>query len=419
MIITMYFIFLYLITIAPILLLKFNSNSTLIITYSLYHLQKTCYNPYKRYYYNLIYITEISMENINKRYSNFELLRIIGMLMIIADHFSVHGDFTFSTNTITINRLFMQLLAIGGNLGTNLFVLISGYFMVTNKNIKINKLLKLFCQIFFYSTSIYTIGCFTGLINFEIRGLIKCLFPITFNQWWFASTYFVLYLISPYLNMTLNNLEKKQYIKMLLLLTFCWSIVPTITNRPYQSNELLWFIYLYSIAAFFRLHGDAFKINSKTSIIIGLTILLLTFTSAFFFDILGIKWNIFAKQATYFYKRQKLPILLTSLFLFLGFEKLQIKCNSIINKIALTTFGIYLIHDNNIIRSFLWKELFKNAEYSNSIYLIPYSIFVILIVFTVCSIIEFFRISVIEKTYMKIIYKIQNHVSKLVLKLSK
>ena len=48
------------------------------------------------------------------RKSNIELLRIISMIIIIAHHYAVHGGFNFSTQNITINRLWIQFLTLGG-----------------------------------------------------------------------------------------------------------------------------------------------------------------------------------------------------------------------------------------------------------------------------------------------------------------
>ncbi len=72
-----------------------------------------------------------------------------------------------------------------------------------------------------------------------------------------------------------------------------------------------------------------------------------------------------------------------------------------INIISSATFGGYLIHDNDIIRTLLWKTLFKNSSYADSQYLIPYTIFEIVVVFVVCTAIELIRIYTIEKIYIK------------------
>ena len=74
------------------------------------------------------------------RLSNFELLRIISMLLIVAHHFSVHSHLI--SDTPIINVYLQRALATGGKVAVNLFVLISGYFMI-NSTFKFKKLLKL------------------------------------------------------------------------------------------------------------------------------------------------------------------------------------------------------------------------------------------------------------------------------------
>jgi len=104
---------------------------------------------------------------------------------------------------------------------------------------------------------------------------------------------------------------------------------------------------------------------------------------------------------------QSLPIFLISFLLFLGFKKTNIKYYNFINKIASTTFGIYLIHDNSYIRSFLWADFFKVNGFENSNFLIPYSIYICFIVFVTCTIIDLIRQYTIEKYYMKCISTIE------------
>lgn len=56
----------------------------------------------------------------NGRQSNLEILRIIAMIMIVAHHFAVHGGLNYTRDNITVNRLWIQLLAIGGEIGVNI-----------------------------------------------------------------------------------------------------------------------------------------------------------------------------------------------------------------------------------------------------------------------------------------------------------
>lgn len=90
-----------------------------------------------------------------QRQSSIELLRILTMVMIVAHHFSVHGNFDFPINTITINRLWIQFIQIGGKIGVDVFVLISGYFLITSSSVKPNRIIKIWLQMFTYSILIY------------------------------------------------------------------------------------------------------------------------------------------------------------------------------------------------------------------------------------------------------------------------
>lgn len=122
--------------------------------------------------------------------------------------------------------------------------------------------------------------------------------------------------------------------------------------------------------------------------------------SAVVFDLLGLKISAFSEHATYFFEMQKLPILIISVLLFLGFSKLNIGSIKLINIVSSATFGVYLIHDNAYVKEFLWQTLFKNASYAYSDMLIPYSMLVIIIVYLTCTVIELIRIYLIEKKYM-------------------
>lgn len=335
-----------------------------------------------------------------KRKSNIEVLRIISMFLIVAHHFSVHGGFKLLQSTVSINRIWVQLLQMGGKIGVDIFVIISGYFLIQSSKNKLSKVLKLWVQLLFYSLIIYLIFVIAGDATLSIKELIKNIFPVIFTKWWFASTYFILYLLTPYLNKLLISFSKNDYQNFLILLTVLWCIIPTFTTNLFQSNPLIWFVYLYALAGYIRLYGLFDSLKAKTCILIAIFASILTFLSAVIFDILGLKINFFSEHATYFFEMQKLPILIISVLLFLGFSRIDIGSNRVINIVASATFGVYLIHDNNYVRVFLWENLFKNTSFAHSDYLIPYSISVIISVYIVCTLIELMRIYLIEKRYM-------------------
>ena len=107
---------------------------------------------------------------------------------------------------------------------------------------------------------------------------------------------------------------------------------------------------------------------------------------------------------------QSLPVIVISVGLFIGFSKIDIGCRRIINIISSTTFGVYLIHDNKYIRSFIWDRVFNNAAYADSDLLILYSLYVISSVYICCTLIELLRIRLFENRYMGLVNRVASKI---------
>lgn len=340
------------------------------------------------------------------RQSNIELLRIVAMLLIVAHHFAAHSGFNYPLQNITINRLWIQFIQIGGKIGVDLFVLISGYFLISQQTIKTSKVIKLWGQIIFYSVTIFLIFTVCGIEPFGIIGIIEHIAPVTFSQWWFVSTYFVLYLLFPYINRLLYTFDRKQYVLFLAVLLLFWSVIPSFTGQRFESNTLIWFFVLYAVAGYIKLFDFKTDLSCRKLFGISFAFLILTFLSAVIFDIIGTKIPSVGIHATFFYDMQRLPILIVSVLTFVGFTKLNIGYHKLINITASTTFGVYLIHDYRYMRPFIWNMIFNNAAYAESNLLIPHSLLVIAIVFIGCSIIELARIYLIENHMLTLIDKV-------------
>lgn len=343
-----------------------------------------------------------------QRNSSIELLRIISMIMIVSCHFATHGGYLFDASTLSIPRFWWNFIEMGGNFGVDVFVLISGYFLVKSNGrvFNLKRVLKFWGQVIFYSISIYIVFGLLGISEWGgITSLIKACFPFTFRSWWFASTYFVLYIIHPFLNMLLQKLDKFTYQKLLIMVLILWCVIPTFTLSSFESNDLLWFITLYCVSGYIRLFGLNEKYERKHYLIFWLIVSLLRYLSCVVLILIGTRLPFAASHTLFFYGQKSILTFLSALALFMYFEKTNIGYSKVINSIASATFGVYLIHDSKIIRSFLWLDIFRNAQYQESIMIIPYSIIVVSLVYVVCTIIELIRQKVFEKPFMVIVDK--------------
>ena len=322
------------------------------------------------------------------RNSSLELLRIVGMVMIVACHTN-HGGFNFPLNSITLNRLWQQFISMGGGLGNDIFVMLSGYFLITSKGLNLRRLFNLWVRIFFYSVLTYALFLFAGKTDFTLGVAVKVVMPITKSVWWFASTYFVLYLIHPYINILLNGFTHEEYKNFLLTIGLYWCIIPMFLYSYFGANSTINFICLYSLAGYIRLWCK--DLAGRKYLLYALACIGLNFLSVIVLDVIGLKIPIVGKHALYFAEMMRPFTILAVVCLLVGFRSMNITYSKIINLLASATFGVYLIHDNNFVRHFLWYDLFHNASFQDSPYLIPYSTAVILAVYVVCTIIELLR----------------------------
>lgn len=338
----------------------------------------------------------------NDRQSNIELLRIIAMIFIIFSHLFSHSNITFQE--FSIGEVYLHFLQVLGKIGVNIFVLISGFFLIDKNNIDKKKIIRFWINIFVYSICLYAILTPIYIKEFRFTIFIKNFMPITAKCWWFASTYFILYIFSPYLNRLINSFSKEEFIKVLVFLSIVWCLIPTLTQKDLECNNLLWFIYLYMIAAFYKKYQHK-KHIFNTKLLVGITIIIFTcfIVLITFCDYNGYNYALM-------FGLQRVPTLIASCLLFVVFNRIQIKNNQLINKIAKTTFGIYLIHDHYIMQNILWTRIIdiRRIYENNSILVfIVYSLVITAIVFIVCSIIESIRIiieSLLERTIVNKIY---------------
>lgn len=97
-------------------------------------------------------------------------------------------------------------------------------------------------------------------------------------------------------------------------------------------------------------------------------------------------------------------MLALSMVIFMFFKNLKIPDNKIIPFISKATFGVYLIHINTHLRTYLFKSILKIQNYynANTLKLIGYILLSSLGIFVVCVIIDTLRRIILEKNLFKI-----------------
>lgn len=340
------------------------------------------------------------MENTRKeRNASLELLRIICMFFIILHHYAVHGGYLIDASGIN-NYTLIQAISFGGKLACAIFILITGYFLINSK-FNYKKVIKLIAKVTIYDVLIALIVYGFNIKNFSISECIKELIPIFFGPW-FIVNYIILYFISPFLNKMLKSLDKSSYKKLIIIILLIWSLIPTITKNAWTFSNLDGFIVMYIIGAYLRLYTNEETNNNNNNLKIAVLGIFLMILSIIWLNVLGniIHSKKIIDNAGYFTQMNSILTVLTSIYVFIYFKNKKF-INKTINYIASSMLGVYIIHDDNILRRIIWWRISPNVYYMNSNYLLLHIIIKCILIFIICVIID----KIFEKILNFTVYK--------------
>lgn len=321
---------------------------------------------------------------LTQRKSNIELLRIFAIFAIIIHHFSTHGIFLYHQPNTTIleliNNFITGFFIYSGNFGVDIFILITGYFMI-NSEFKLKHIVKIYFYLLFYSLLFLILAFAIGSHEVPEKYFYRSIFPLIQNNYWFISNYIYLYFLTPFLNKFLKSLNKKEAFCLLTVLGTAFYIIPIFSKELIISGQLGCFIYIYCLGAFIRL--NTFKNLCDNKLLKRLTIYSILFISFYKLSYIIPFDEIEQLKSSNYNEINSIFSLITAIYCFNFFNSLKIKYNKYINSIASSVLGIYLIHDNNFVRLYLWKKLAVLLNI-DSIYYILIIILISLTVFLIC-----------------------------------
>lgn len=304
-----------------------------------------------------------------KRAANYELLRILAMVMVVIMHFLSHSGYLLALDEpLDGVRLTGSLLEAFSLVAVNVYVLLAGYFGVRGR-FRVGKAAGLLGQIWFYALLIPTVltlaGIATEASRLGIYGLIQYLFPIETEHYWFATSYFMLYLLTPVLNTAVRNMPKRQLQITLgcLFILFCGikSISPVVFAFDKYGYDLAWFICVYLLAAYLGLYGWDF-FEKRGWLIYGVSSLMSFGISVSMWALAG-KSDSFRYYFTVPFHYNFVLCLLGAVGLFYGFSHIHIKEGAgaaLIRRLGGLCFGVYLLHEHIDLR-LRWYEWIRGV----------------------------------------------------------
>lgn len=332
-----------------------------------------------------------------------DVLRILAMVMIVMLHYFQKGGmlvYASLNNPSNVTAWFLEACC---NIAVNCYVLISAYFLIKSK-FKIKKVIQLVIEVVFYSVIIYFLFVIFNGKTIEPKELLSTFLPVLTQQYWFISTYLVMYILSPFMNMLIEKLDKPTCKKLTLLMVGIFSIWPTViffgdSIDSKNGYSISWFICLYFVGSYIRLHKNEPVKNREKYLGAYLLISLVITASKFILSALYQHQIITEDYSEIYYRYNSFTMLASSICLFMFFKDMAITKTiprKIVAFLAPCTFGAYLIHEHPCMRTFLYHEILHCNDVLDSNYYVLIMLGAVVTVYTVCTLIEFGRIQLFK-----------------------
>ena len=290
------------------------------------------------------------MLNINsKRESGIELLKILSIFAIILCH--TYTNFTLAEDYTNSGQLFFDIVSFSnieyfsfqiiitfGYLCDIIFFVCTAWFLCDSKKHNNTKAINMIINTFILSVLFLVIYKFLGF-NISLEETIKCLTPISNGTYWYITCYIMFYLLSPYLNIIIDNLSKKQHLSICLVIFIIYYVIDFLANSEFfYVNKLIMFAVMYFIISYIKKYHRDFCESLK------LNIVLFIISTFIFYLIIFINYAIVPINL-------KWHVLYNPFFLMMAISLLnifrKIKFSSkLINTLSALTLFAYIIHSN-------------------------------------------------------------------------
>ena len=310
-----------------------------------------------------------------KRQSNFELLRILAIFLVILFHVQQHGPEQqllsssggyFNQPIIYLRLLILEFGSLFGPLGNGLFIIISGYFMNANLNINTGKVAKKLLLQLGFAVTVLVLANAVWIVFFKKEELSLGIAVLAdFNQgWWFIGYYFlVIILAKVFLNRFTAKLTQSQFKSLLLTLLavsqFQWT-GKVLESVGFEFRILAVGVFFFLMGGYIAKYNPFENLKTYTLFLIIAAAYGIRFISAFNYvsgeidgfirsNSVGILNFPQSLQKRWNYEIAAVIIVIS---LFELFRRLKVPNNAVINFMGKSTLMVYIFHEHSFFLSF-------------------------------------------------------------------
>lgn len=361
------------------------------------------------------------------RESGFELVRIIAMILIVANHLMNHGIFKVTSKApyslfpqmSPFNQAVSAVISCGGRVGVAVFFMITGYFLADREKLSPRSVLSFLGRVHFFGILMFaffmvlrlTTGCESDLDLSRAARLSLCTPAVL---WWFALAYLILLFLAPSINVLIRYLDRKAV--FLLIILYVWFFFYKSGNEEFIPINFIKAVLFYMMGAFVRICGQSSRLkeadaaasasgparsdfsSSAAGLLVHVIVFVILFlvSGYFMLDVIrnttadaGVIGRILFWKPDRFLNDVLIPLDGLALLL-VGKYRFT---SRIVNRISACTFSVYLLHEYTFTRPFLWHDLLKadTVQYRSSLFPL-YVILDVAVIFLAGIIVETIRL---------------------------
>ncbi len=314
----------------------------------------------------------------SERNSAIELLRILALVGILWMHESISGT---ETALGAWMRIGIDSLA---NTGVTIFILISGFYGIRRSA---KKLIQLWFMLAFYSYAGLLIRIWLqGTEGLGLEELGRYLLPIIGRSGWFFTCYFILAIMSPWINRIADGLALHELRDLLILLVLIFDVCTTVFFYDFTldgGKGIVNMVLIYLVGRYLRKKQDAGIPEKPRSVYFRRILLFFAIDFALNAAVHLVKGGVYDKYA----RDNVVFILLEAIYIFLFVKTFNWK-NSVVNQIATRVPAVFKMEATvkMLIVAFIWDYTTWQLSPAYQFIALGLSILVVLIGFVIESI---------------------------------
>ncbi|MCR5277808.1 MAG: acyltransferase [Lachnospiraceae bacterium] len=308
------------------------------------------------------------MSTESKRNANIELLRILSMIMITFLHALGKADLLQSLTTYpSVNvwlAWFLEALSISA---VNIFMLISGYFLIDSQ-FKISRVLELVFETVFYMVLSLVFAIAVGIMplsELNTYTLINTFLPIHMEVYWFITCYLVIYILQPLISAGVKNMSVKAFritiISLVIYECLFKSFLPFKLTVDEAGYSVTWFLTMFLLGAYMKRYSFRFLNTAAGGVALYLAGSILVFTETLIIDFVINRYGRFEYIRGIATTYNHIFPLLASVGIFTAFiykKTMSPKPGNLICRLSPMALGVYLLQESLPLR-YEWQKWFS------------------------------------------------------------